>query len=83
MLKEAEDVPEEIEPSEIEGRRDLRNDLTITIDGADAKDLDDAKVKKLKNGNTELTVSIADVSYYVKEDSSLDRKHMIERQAFI
>ena len=42
MLKEAEDVPEEIEPSEIEGRRDLRDDLTITIDGADAKDLDDA-----------------------------------------
>ena len=39
VLKEAEDVPEEIEPSEIEGRRDLRNDLTITIDGADAKDL--------------------------------------------
>ena len=75
MLKEAEDVPEEIEPSEIEGRRDLRNDLTITIDGADAKDLDDAiAVKKLKNGNTELTVSIADVSYYVKEDSSLDKE---------
>ena len=75
VLKEAEDVPEEIEPSEIEGRRDLRNDLTITIDGADAKDLDDAiAVKKLKNGNTELTVSIADVSYYVKEDSSLDKE---------
>ena len=75
VLKEAEDVPEEIEPSEIEGRRDLRNDLTITIDGADAKDLDDAiAVKKLKNGNTELTVSIADVSYYVKEDSALDKE---------
>ena len=43
--KEAEDVPEEIEPSEIEGRRDLRNDLTITIDGADAKDLDDAQLR--------------------------------------
>ncbi|MEJ7271879.1 RNB domain-containing ribonuclease, partial [Staphylococcus epidermidis] len=72
---EAEDVPEEIAPSEIEGRRDLRNDLTITIDGADAKDLDDAiAVKKLKNGNTELTVSIADVSYYVKEDSALDKE---------
>ncbi|EAC7660796.1 RNB domain-containing ribonuclease, partial [Listeria monocytogenes] len=75
VLKEAEDVPEEIAPSEIEGRRDLRNHLTITIDGADAKDLDDAiAVKKLKNGNTELTVSIADVSYYVKEDSALDKE---------
>ncbi|MDA0625190.1 RNB domain-containing ribonuclease, partial [Acinetobacter baumannii] len=59
----------------IEGRRDLRDELTITIDGADAKDLDDAiAVKKLKNGNTELTVSIADVSYYVKEGSALDKE---------
>ncbi|MDS6035354.1 RNB domain-containing ribonuclease, partial [Streptococcus pneumoniae] len=62
VLQEAEEVPDVIEPSEIEGRRDLRDELTITIDGADAKDLDDAiAVKKLKNGNTELTVSIADV----------------------
>ena len=52
---------------------DLRDELTITIDGADAKDLDDAiSVKALKNGNTELTVSIADVSYYVTEDSQLE-----------
>ena len=68
VLKEAESVPEEIKPEEIKGRRDLRNDLTITIDGADAKDLDDAiSVKRLDNGHTELTVSIADVSYYVKK----------------
>ncbi|MGT2357108.1 RNB domain-containing ribonuclease [Staphylococcus aureus] len=47
--------------------------MTITIDGADAKDLDDAiSVKKLANGNTQLTVSIADVSYYATEDSALD-----------
>ncbi|MEJ7530458.1 RNB domain-containing ribonuclease, partial [Staphylococcus hominis] len=53
VLQEAEEVPDVIEPSEIEGRRDLRDELTITIDGADAKDLDDAiAVKKLKNGNT-------------------------------
>lgn len=49
VLQEAEEVPDVIEPSEIEGRRDLRDELTITIDGADAKDLDDAiAVKKLK-----------------------------------
>ena len=68
VLQEAEEVPDVIEPSEIEGRRDLRDELTITIDGADAKDLDDAIAVKIKNGNTELTVSIADVSYYVKKD---------------
>ncbi|MBZ8175394.1 ribonuclease R [Staphylococcus delphini] len=75
VLKEAEGVPETIQPDELKGRRDLRDDLTITIDGADAKDLDDAiAVKKLDNGNTELTVSIADVSYYVTEGSALDRE---------
>ncbi len=73
VLKEAENVPETIETSELEGRTDLRDEFTITIDGADAKDLDDAvSVNKLDNGNHELTVSIADVSYYVKEDSALD-----------
>ncbi|PNZ44517.1 ribonuclease R [Staphylococcus simulans] len=75
VLKEAEAVPEYIEPSELEGRKDLSDELTITIDGADAKDLDDAiALKKLKNGNTQLTVSIADVSHYVKEDSALDKE---------
>lgn len=75
VLKEAENVPETILPDELKGRRDLRDELTITIDGADAKDLDDAiSVKKLDNGNTELTVSIADVSYYVTEGSALDRE---------
>lgn len=75
VLKEAEAVAKYIEPSELEGRKDLRDELTITIDGADAKDLDDAiALKKLKNGNTQLTVSIADVSHYVKEDSALDKE---------
>ncbi|ELJ9255462.1 ribonuclease R [Staphylococcus pseudintermedius] len=75
VLKEAENVPETIQPDELKGRRDLRDELTITIDGADAKDLDDAiAVKKLDNGNTELTVSIAEVSYYVTEGSALDRE---------
>ncbi|MBF7017600.1 ribonuclease R [Staphylococcus durrellii] len=75
VLEEAEQVPDEIAPDEIKGRKDLREELTITIDGADAKDLDDAiSVKKLNNGHTELTVSIADVSYYVSEDSVLDKE---------
>ncbi|MCE7786045.1 ribonuclease R [Staphylococcus xylosus] len=75
VLAEAEAVPDYIEPSEISGRHDLRDELTITIDGADAKDLDDAiSVKKLSNGNTQLTVSIADVSYYVTEGSALNEE---------
>ncbi|MEQ6960777.1 RNB domain-containing ribonuclease, partial [Staphylococcus arlettae] len=75
VLEEAEAVPDEIKPSEITGRRDLRDELTITIDGADAKDLDDAiSVQQLSNGNTQLTVSIADVSYYVTENSALDKE---------
>lgn len=75
VLKEAEAVPDTIQPEEIAERRDLRDELTITIDGADAKDLDDAiAVKSLPNGHIELTVSIADVSYYIKEGSQLDKE---------
>ncbi len=75
VLQEAEAVPDHIENTEIKGRHDLRDELTVTIDGADAKDLDDAiSVKKLANGNTQLTVSIADVSYYVTEGSALDKE---------
>ena len=73
-IKEAEQVPDEISPSEIEGRRDLRDKLTITIDGADAKDLDDAISIERKGENYILTVSIADVSHYVTEGSALDRE---------
>ncbi|MDD5198089.1 MAG: ribonuclease R [Candidatus Gracilibacteria bacterium] len=57
------------------GRVDLRSEWIITIDGADAKDLDDAiSVKCLPNGNFELGVHIADVAEYVTEDSALDRE---------
>lgn len=56
-------------------RKDLRHLPIITIDGADAKDLDDAVyVEKLKNGNYKLIVAIADVSYYVDFDSVLDKE---------
>lgn len=75
VLEEANAAPDEIDPSEIEGRRDLRNETIVTIDGADAKDLDDAvNVVKLGNGNYKLGVHIADVSYYVKEGSRLDQE---------
>ncbi len=64
--------------SDLAGRLDLRDEITFTIDGADAKDLDDAvHIKRLKNGNFELGVHIADVSYYVKEALSLTRKPSI------
>lgn len=75
VLAEANAVPDALSEKDIVGRLDLRNEITFTIDGADAKDLDDAvHIKKLKNGNLELGVHIADVSYYVTEGSALDRE---------
>ena len=75
VMKEAEQVPDRISADAAEGRKDLRDLLTITIDGEDAKDLDDAvSVRKLENGNTELGVHIADVSAYVPELSALDKE---------
>ncbi|GGM36091.1 ribonuclease R [Paraliobacillus quinghaiensis] len=75
VLEHASQVPETIDESEIENRRDLREETIVTIDGADAKDLDDAvTVKKLDNGNYKLGVYIADVSYYVEENSPIDQE---------
>jgi ribonuclease R len=73
ILKQANDTPDTIDESELANRRDLRNETIVTIDGADAKDLDDAvTVTKLENGNYKLGVHIADVSYYVKEGTPID-----------
>lgn len=75
VYQEIEDVETEVSEEEIAGREDLRDVLTITIDGEDAKDLDDAvSLSVLPNGNYELGVHIADVSHYVREHTALDKE---------
>jgi len=75
VLAETEKIPEKIFEKEYKKRKDLRNLRMVTIDGEDAKDLDDAvSVEKAENGNYILGVHIADVSYYVKEGSPLDKE---------
>ena len=76
---EAEKIAEEAaaEPISAVGRRDLRDEIIFTIDGAGAKDLDDAiSLKRLPGGYYRLGVHIADVSYYVGEKNALDRAAM-------
>lgn len=75
VLNFAEGISEEIDEKEYKGRRDLRELKMVTIDGEDAKDLDDAvSIEKLNNGNFKLGVHIADVTNYVKEDNPLDKE---------
>ena len=72
---EAENLDVSIKESEIKKRKDLRKVTTFTIDPSDAKDFDDAlSLQKLKNGNWEVGVHIADVSHYLKEGSALDKE---------
>ncbi|MDE7454731.1 MAG: RNB domain-containing ribonuclease, partial [Clostridia bacterium] len=62
----ADKIPQQLQPSDYEGRRDLRNETIFTIDGEDAKDLDDAvSVRQNDDGTYNLKVHIADVSHYV------------------
>lgn len=69
----AQKIDTSIQESEIKKRRDMRDTLTFTIDPKDAKDFDDAlSFKKLENGNYEIGIHIADVSYYLKEGTILD-----------
>ncbi len=78
VMQYVKNIPQKIDEKDIKNRRDFRNDNIFTIDGEDAKDLDDAiHVEKLENGNYKLDVHIADVSNYVKEDSVLDKEAIL------
>ena len=78
VMQYVKNIPQKIDENDIKNRRDFRNDNIFTIDGEDAKDLDDAiHVEKLENGNYKLDVHIADVSNYVKEDSVLDKEAIL------
>lgn len=69
----AQKIDTSIQEAEIAKRRDMRDTLTFTIDPKDAKDFDDAlSFKKLENGNFEIGIHIADVSYYLEEGTILD-----------
>ena len=73
-MREAEAMPQEVQPEDLKDRRDLRDILTITMDGAGSKDFDDAvSVRKTETG-WQLLVSIADVSHYVRPGSALDQE---------
>lgn len=75
VYRELEKYGEEIPQEEAKNRVDMRDVLTITIDPEDAKDFDDAiSFRKLKNGNYEVGVHIADVSYFVREGTALDKE---------
>jgi len=74
-LEVAARIPDIISKQEIQKRRDIRPLLTFTIDPADAKDFDDAiSFRKMKNGNLEIGVHIADVSHYLQESTELDKE---------
>ena len=78
VLNEAKSINQKVDKTKINGRLDLRNEEIFTIDGEDAKDLDDAvNVRKTNSGTYMLGVHIADVSNYVKENSFLDREAII------
>ena len=72
VIEELKSIPSEVKEKELINRRDLTNEKIFTIDGDDTKDIDDAiSIRLLENNNYELGVHIADVSYYVKENTAL------------
>ena len=74
-LSQAKNIPQEVSEKDIKNRKDLRDLVTFTIDGADSKDFDDAiSLEMAKNGNYILGVHIADVSHYVEEYGSIDEE---------
>lgn len=74
VMRQAEKVPMEVSAADREGRMDLRDWQMVTIDGEDAKDLDDAVSLTMEGDNYVLGVHIADVSNYVQENSALDKE---------
>lgn len=75
VYEQIKNISMEIKPKDLKNREDFRNYKTVTIDGEDAKDLDDAiSLNILQNGNYELGVHIADVSQYVPENTALDKE---------
>ncbi|CAM3076459.1 ribonuclease R [Lactobacillus bombicola] len=74
-LDQANAIPDHVTAEDMANREDIREQPTVTIDGDDSKDFDDAVVLwKLPNGNYHLGVHIADVAYYIKENSPLDQE---------
>ncbi|MBC7503717.1 RNB domain-containing ribonuclease, partial [Candidatus Gracilibacteria bacterium] len=78
VIRESDEVKQYTKKTNLKNRVDFRNWYTLTIDGSDAKDLDDAiSIKKEENGNYILAVHIADVAEYVTENSQLDREALL------
>jgi len=75
VLKEAERLPDKIDERDLKDRKDFRDQIVFTIDGEDAKDFDDAvSIKKFSKNKYLLSVHIADVSHYVREESEIDKE---------
>ena len=74
VLEEAAGVPEKVSAEEIEGRIDYRNTFTVTIDGDETKDFDDAMSLTVENGIYHLGIHIADVTHYVSENGAIDKE---------
>ena len=73
VKEEVKAFPDQVDSNQMDGRRDLRDQLIFTIDGADAKDLDDAiSIQKAEDGTYQLGVHIADVSHYVQAGTAID-----------
>lgn len=74
LITELNAIPDEVQESDLDGRKDVRNLNLVTIDGADSKDFDDAVYTKKRKNGWRLVVAIADVSHYVKPGSALDKE---------